>query len=123
MRFVLCCAIFTSYSVSVNGDLNKVFGGLGNALQKASSDIKNAFNLKPEDRITFEDNDETEREFPTAATKASVVVETTTHPSTATINPNAKSNSTTVKDGRENFAGACSTGFQRTADGRCMKEY
>ncbi|XP_050347875.1 growth-blocking peptide, long form-like [Nymphalis io] len=31
--------------------------------------------------------------------------------------------STTVKDGRENFAGGCSTGYERTVDGRCRPTF
>lgn len=120
--FILCCVLFTSYSTSVSADINNVFEGISNAVVKVKSDIKNKFIIKQEDRIVFPDSKD-ERKFPTAAPEARVVAKTTPPPAMPPVNPPAKSNSTTGKDGRENFAGACSSGFQRTDDGRCMPEY
>lgn len=131
--FILCCAILTSYSV-VSGDLRDFMKNIGNAAKKDISDTMNAFNFNNENRIIFKESKEDKRDFSAARTETNQVkeanvekeeakVETSTLSATTTVNPAAKSNSTTGKDGRENFAAACSTGFKRTADGRCMPTY
>lgn len=50
------------------------------------------------------------------------VVGPSTTPS-ATVDLAPKSNATTDKDGRENFQASCSTGYQRTSDGRCLPTF
>lgn len=125
--FMLCYVILISYNVSAIGDINKFFKNLDIVAQKVRSDVKNTFarNIQSEDRIVFKESEEDKRDFGTTVTiqKKYVNVETTTQPATTTVISAAKSNATTGKDGRENFAGACSTGFQRTADGRCMPTF
>lgn len=133
--------MLTSLSVSVNGDINNMFGGISNTMQKVRSDVKSALRLKNEERIIFKESEEDVRDFSAVRPEANQVnagrkegeVETRTQPAATTtvntkvnpttVSPTAKSNTTTIKDGRENFAGACTTGYQRTADGRCMPTF
>ncbi|XP_022122917.2 growth-blocking peptide, long form [Pieris rapae] len=56
--------------------------------------------------------------FPTEKTEAKPT-ESYTEPST-TIASNKTNDD---KDGRENFAGGCATGFKKTADGRCKPTF
>ncbi|XP_041973389.1 growth-blocking peptide, long form-like [Aricia agestis] len=91
-----------------------------NGLLSAPTNVKNAV----DNAITFKDPDEGDvRSYenpPQVPTTPVAVTEppTTTKPPTTTVAPASKT--ATEKDGRENFAGGCSTGFKRTPDGRCM---
>ncbi|CAH0717197.1 unnamed protein product, partial [Brenthis ino] len=51
--------------------------------------------------------------------KVVFVVSSTTEVAAATVT----GSTTTEKEGRENFFGGCSTGFKRTADGRCKPTF
>lgn len=125
LYFILCCSILIiHFCDSVNGDVR----GLLSKLREPLPTIEQSF------RIVFRDSSEDtgrrdqtatrvyKNELPVTSATHSEVLETTTQPVTAptTIANNV---TTTVKEGKENFAGGCATGFMRTADGRCKPTF
>nr|AGO02159.1 growth-blocking peptide [Spodoptera exigua] len=72
--------------------------------------------------------DESEEDFAAAAAaRRPATVEVTTASTTSTTTSTVKPVETTTNNGtdrgRENFAGGCTPGYQRTADGRCKPTF
>nr|BAJ21203.1 precursor of insect cytokine ENF peptide [Samia cynthia pryeri] len=112
---ILCCSL--SLTINFCDFVNGSVGGLLSKLRDPLPTVDQAF------RIVFRDSSEdTDRrdQTVTSATR-SEVLETTTQTVTSTTSVSIVT--TTKKDGRENFAGGCATGFMRTADGRCKPTF
>ncbi|KAG6463301.1 hypothetical protein O3G_MSEX013792 [Manduca sexta] len=126
--FIVSCVAILAISCSspVNGDLNGFFGDIHKKVHHAGRGVGKLFKLensdtRNEERIVFPDDDQDvapRREQPKITTKAP----TTEAPTTTTTAANT-AETTTTKEGRENFAGGCATGFLRTADGRCKPTF
>ncbi|KAJ0179318.1 hypothetical protein K1T71_005030 [Dendrolimus kikuchii] len=111
--FMSLCVILTLSCVQVSGT---------NFLEKLTAPVKKAAD-RVNDAIFFKDDDNE----PPSTTKSpevttSAAPPSTLPPTTTQTTTTAKTN-TTDKDGRENFKGGCSTGFMRTADGRCKPTF
>ncbi|CAG4964705.1 unnamed protein product [Parnassius apollo] len=124
---ILFCYVFTILSPRVKGDVVvDLFGKIQESAQKIEDDIKSVFQSKSrrdsqyryESMIVFK-NDE---DAPDKTTATNVVTSTQVPVTTVKGDSNSKTNGT-EQDGRENFRGACATGYERTADGRCKPTF
>nr|BAJ21206.1 precursor of insect cytokine ENF peptide [Neogurelca himachala sangaica] len=115
--FVLSIACYPSAS----GQLHNFFEHVHDTFHKAGEDVRIFFKL---DRRQDKASD-------TKSTETAQVVATsqsTETPKITTVAPITTTKAfdkveTTTKEGRENFAGGCATGFMRTADGRCKPTF
>ncbi|XP_046969363.1 growth-blocking peptide, long form-like [Vanessa cardui] len=132
------------------GLVKGIIGSIHDAAHKVREDIHQTFHPKQEhkketvDVVHVADNkkaaDNNQLVFATTSTVATVNKEASKEPtgfvmpkdddepkfvfaSMPTTEATVNISSTTVKDGRENFAGGCSTGYERTADGRCKPTF
>ncbi|CAK1578338.1 unnamed protein product [Parnassius mnemosyne] len=123
--FILFCYVITILSLQIKGDVVvDLFGKIQESAQRIGDDIKSVFQSKNrrnnqyESRIVFK----TDEDAPDKTTATNVVTNTQVPVTTVKSDSDSKTNGT-VPDGRENFRGACATGYERTADGRCKPTY
>ncbi|XP_047535375.1 growth-blocking peptide, long form-like [Vanessa atalanta] len=153
MKTVYCfCLIVNTLLLVRNSDaglVRDIFGSVHDAAHKVRDDIHQTFYPKQDQKKETVDvvhvadnknNDNNQFVFVTTSTAATVNKEVSKEPtgfvmpkdddetkfvfpSMPTTEATVNITSTTVKDGRENFAGGCSTGYERTADGRCKPTF
>ncbi|XP_013135333.1 PREDICTED: plasmatocyte-spreading peptide-like [Papilio polytes] len=122
---VILCVGIVVISSEANGDVVvDLFGRIQESAQKIGDDIKNVFqsnkkrnNQYPQEtvKVSKPNNGDADRIVfdRSEVTKVSV---TTPKSGTIVTKPNEQA-------GRENFRGACATGYERTSDGRCKSTF
>ena len=135
---ILFCVILTLQYNGADGERKGLFGRIQGTVNKVKQDVNNLFHPDEKKQQAEEESsnihfkeDEPEKDFaaafaarkpvePAAApvTTSTILIATTT---LSPITTTAKNE--TEKDGRENFAGGCVTGFMRTPDGRCKPTF
>ncbi|XP_068627654.1 plasmatocyte-spreading peptide-like [Battus philenor] len=123
--FVFLCVGVTLLSNSVNGDVVvDLFGRIQQSAQKIGDDIKNVFQNNGRRRSQYK-YEPVKVSKPEESEEDRIVFErpvTSTQATLTTTKATAKTNGT-EQEGRENFRGACATGYERTADGRCKPTF
>nr|BAJ21209.1 precursor of insect cytokine ENF peptide [Theretra japonica] len=96
----------------------------GGSIHRFLENVKQDLRKTGDDVIHFFDSGEREdykKNYAPAVETTAIPKQPVTVPTT-TVAP-ITAETTTKKDGRENFAGGCATGFMRTADGRCKPTF
>ncbi|XP_013175413.1 PREDICTED: plasmatocyte-spreading peptide-like [Papilio xuthus] len=122
---VIFCVGIIVISHEANGDVVvDLFGKIQESAQKIGDDIKNV----------FQSNNKRNNQYPKESVKVSkpdnvdadrIVFDRSEVTQASVSTPKSVSNGTNAngQDGRENFRGACATGYQRTSDGRCKPTF
>ncbi|CAG4940690.1 unnamed protein product [Colias eurytheme] len=132
---ILCCALANAgllrdFAESLHETSHKIGDDIRRVIHPTNASPRNEITTsttlatpqKKENTIEKVDTSETAIVFPstdTEETKPSTVKSDVMEPSSTV----ASASTTEKKDGRENFGGGCSTGFKRTADGRCLPTF
>ncbi|KPJ16907.1 Plasmatocyte-spreading peptide [Papilio machaon] len=122
---VLLCVGIVVISPESNGDVVvDLFGKIQESAQKIGDDIKNV----------FQSNNKQNNQYPRESVKVSkpdsrdadrIVFDRSEVTQASVTTPKGVSNNTKAdpQAGRENFRGACATGYERTSDGRCKPTF